>query len=361
MTKLGSQGLEVSKLGFGCMGITAFYGAPMEDAAALELLKGVHAAGYTLFDTAEVYRSGNPFDEPTSETKFNETIVGEFARSVPRESVTIATKFHPDLWNKYDLATVEKSLDASLGRLGLPFVDIYYLHRMPKTLDELKEWMHSAAALVKAGKIRYLGLSEVSPSWLRAAHEIFPVSVVQQEWSLLTRSPIEDVLVPICVELGIGVVAYSPLARNLLAEQKETPTGWRLSLPRYSPENFQKNKELTAQISALGRSKNATASELSLAWLYHRAAQLGVSMCAIPGTTKIANALSNLRSVQISLSDDEVKALGDLGALAAGARGPEDYTSRGMEGQLDPSASAATGDYCTNLRCANFAPCSLHP
>jgi len=336
--KLGHQGLVVSKMGFGCMGITAFYGEPMKDADALALLKFVFDQGCNFFDTAELYCASKG-----DQTVYNETIVGEFARSVPRDKVVIATKYWPTEGRDYDLAGIEQVLDASLARLGLSFVDVYYLHRMPDTLEKLEQWMQSVGQLVKKGKVKFIGLSEVSPEWLRRAHAIFPVSVVQQEWSLLTRTPVEDHLVPVCRELGIGIVAYSPLARNLLTEQKDIPDDWRKTNPRYSPENFARNQQLTAQIAQIGQDLNASAAELSLAWLYKQAEKLHVNMVAIPGTTKIENAKSNLHALNVKLNDKDFKTLTDLGELVAGPRGDEQYREIGMEGQL-------TGENKTPMR-----------
>jgi adenylate kinase len=345
-TRLGSQGLTVSAMGFGCMGITAFYGAPMKDEDALTLLRAVYSKGCNFFDTAEMYRTGNPFGAPTKDTQFNETILGKFVQQVPRASVVIATKFAPGMWGgRVDLQTVERALDASLQRLGVACVDLYYCHRMPASLAGLLEWMHSAAALVKKGKVKFIGLSEVSGEWLREAHRVFPVSCVQQEWSLMTRSPVEDDLVPVCAELGIGVVAYSPLARNLLTEQQAAPKDFRASNPRFSKENFAQNQDLTKKIGALAKDRGS-AAQLSLAWLYQRARELGVTMVAIPGSTKIPNAVSNLESLQVRLSVQEMQLLGSLAGKVQGARGNPQYLQSAVEGQrskMKPRAVIVAG------------------
>jgi aryl-alcohol dehydrogenase-like predicted oxidoreductase len=232
--KLG--GLQASCLGFGCMGITAFYGPRMDDNDAVALLRGVFDAGCTHFDTAEAYRSSNP------DVVYNETTIGKFFQTIPRNSFTIATKYLPALHeDKVDVETVQQAVEDSLQRLGLQHIDLYYLHRMPPSgLPGLLEWMQAAKTLVEKGKITEIGLSEVCGDWLRAAHAVHPVACIQQEWSLMTRN-LEDKLIPVCAELNIGVVAYSPLARNLLAKQQEAPPqDWRARNPRFSKENLEK-------------------------------------------------------------------------------------------------------------------------
>lgn len=337
MATVNLGGLKVSSLGFGCMGITAFYGAPMEDAAALKLLKGAYDAGYTHFDTAEIYNTDPYNAKPNEPKKFNEEIVGKFVKTVKRDTVTVATKFNPALHKmEVDEATVTKSFNDSLARLGLDYVDLYYCHRMPGSIEKMKQWMASAATLVKAGKVKYLGLSEVSGAWLREAHKIHPVAAVQQEWSLITRQPIEDDIVPVCAELNIGIVAYSPLARNLLTEQKELPKDWRSTNPRFAGENFDKNKKVIAEISALGEEQKVSTAQLSLAWLYHKAASYKVSMIAIPGTTKLDNAIANIDSLQVKLTDEQIASLEALAKNVVGARGNEMYLASSAEAQVAP-------------------------
>lgn len=316
----------LSPMGFGAMGITAFYGAPMEDEDALKLLKGAYDKGYRHFDTAEIYNT-NVFNDPAKEPrKWNEEIVGKFVATVKRETVTVATKFNPMMSPDVEEKSVVASFDNSLKRLGCGYVDLYYLHRMPGTLEKLKKWMAAAATLVKAGKVKHIGLSEVSGEWLREAHKIHPVAAVQQEWSLLTREPIESNIVPVCAELGIAVVAYSPLARNLLTEQKEPPKDWRATNPRYSAENWKKNQELVAKIGAIAKEKGVSTAQISLKWLYQKAESLKVKLVAIPGTTKLANAESNIEAItKVTLSDSDMKLLEEISALVNGLRGDERY------------------------------------
>ena len=344
-----STGLTLSRIGLGCMGITAFYGESMPDDKAMELMSRVYAAGVRHFDTAEVYKVGSweAHDQPGD--VYNECIVGKFVATVPRESVTIATKFHPatellpKTFGRHDcsLATVEAAVDGSLRRLGVSYIDLYYCHRMPKTTAELESFMHAAKALVAKGKIRYVGLSEPSPAQLELAHKIHPITAVQQEWSLATRV-LEDTLVPVCRRLNIAIVAYSPLARNLLTLTKDArpPADWRAStVPRYQGENFEKNKEVAGAIAAMAATLHCTAAQLCLAWLYHRAAELGVTVIPIPGSTKVANALSNAASVDIKIPPAEYAALTELGTHIAGARGDERYLSAALEGQMHKSGN----------------------
>jgi len=238
--------------------------------------------------------------------------------------------------DKCDLATVTAAVDASLARLGLAHVDLYYCHRMPSTVQRAEEWMHSMKAIVKTGKVKHVGLSEVGEAWLRRLHAIHPVACVQQEWSVLTRN-LEDTVVPVYKELGIGVVAYSPLARNLLAgiaDEAPKKGDFRAAHPRYSADNLAKNKELVDQIAELAKAKSVTSAQLSLAWLYHRARVLGVTVVPIPGTTKSQRAAENLAALKVVLSDSEAAKLQELGALVAGARGNEQYQASSLEGQM---------------------------
>lgn len=169
------------------------------------------------------------------------------------------------------------------------------------------------------------------------AHAIYPVSYVQQEWSLMTRN-LEDLLLPTCKELGITIVAYSPLARNLLATVvTEPPQDWRKDLPRYSPGSLAKNAELVQKITKMAEAKGCTSAQLSLAWLFEKAKALGVSVIPIPGTTKIAHAKDNIASEKISLTAEEVSQLEEIGAAVEGDRGNDSYTKMGIEGQMEAS------------------------
>jgi len=325
---------DQSGLGFGCMGITAFYGASMSDEDCMELLKTVYDAGCRSFDTAEVYKSGNPAVAAENDI-WNEGQLGKFLATVPRDSYTVATKYFPALHDpegKITYDSVKSSLVKSLERLGLEYVDLYYCHRIP-SLDEARNFVRVAQELKKEGLIKAIGLSEISAEWLREVHAIAPIDAVQQEWSLMTRN-LEDDLVPTCAELGITLVAYSPFARGLLAKRTEdTPQDYRAGIPRFQGDSLKKNMELYDKVEELAKKKGSTTAQLSLAWLFHRASKLGVSVMPIPGTTKIANALSNIASLKISISDEESKLLESLAEQVVGDRYDEMSMKRTMDAQ----------------------------
>uniref|UniRef100_A0A6S8EMQ7 NADP-dependent oxidoreductase domain-containing protein n=1 Tax=Aureoumbra lagunensis TaxID=44058 RepID=A0A6S8EMQ7_9STRA len=326
--------------GIGCMGMTAFYGDAMSDEAVVELLKFVYENNCRHFDTAEVYKTKNPMED--DDGIYNEAQIGKFLQTVPRDSFTVATKYFPPRWGDegkkctYDI--VKKSLLASLKRLGLDYVDLYYCHRI-MNLEAAKEFMRSCAKLKEEGLIRAIGLSEICGDWLLQCHSISPVAAIQQEWSLITRGLVEEDLVPVCKQHDITIVAYSPLGRNLLTGVvTETPTDWRADNPRYSPENLAKNRKLLAQVQAIADKYNCSSAQLSLAWLFHKAKQLGVSVLPIPGTTKMKHALSNIQATDISIDDSEMLPLEEIAANVAGERGTDSYTSAGIEAQIATSS-----------------------
>ena len=328
MTQFSNKALQAtvgtgSGLGFGCMGITAFYGDAMPDEDAKALLKAVYDTGCRHFDTAEIY---------ATKEKYNEDVLGDFFQTVPRDSFTVATKYWPQDGGKYDYDRVKKALQASLKRLKMDYVDLYYAHRV-MSLDGGLEFAETAKRLKEEGLIKEVGLSEVSGTWLRQIHAICPISAVQQEWSLMTRS-LEDDLVPVCKELGVTVVAYSPLARNMLAiKQEAPPADWRASLPRYTGENFAKNNEIAKTVHDLSEKHNCSAAELSIAWLFHKADKLGVQVVPIPGSTKIKNATSNVGSCKVSIADPDLEILERLASQVAGERYSEDHMKVVIEGQ----------------------------
>jgi len=329
--------LKVSKLGFGCMGITAFYGDSMEDDKAVELLKAAYDMGYRHFDTAELYKT---------ETKWNEEQLGNFLKTVPRDSYTVATKFWPDSHGEsFDLECVMGAVDASLKRLGLDYVDLYYSHRPPKTLELAEQWMRSIKEVVATGKVKHVGLSEYSPEWTRKCHAIHPIAAMQIEWSLLTRKPVEEILLSCCKELKIAIVAYSPLARNLLtgvATVPESATDFRAHISdRHSAENLKRNQELVQQIEELAKKRGASAAQLSLAWLYYKAKELGLDVMAIPGTTKIANAKTNIDGVSIALTKEDAAVLEELGAKVAGDRYSAALAQNSIESNVEKAKTTA--------------------
>lgn len=323
-----------SPMGFGCMGMTAFYGPAMQDGDGVALLQAVHAAGCTHFDTAEIYQQ---FQEVLPGTcKYNEELVGKWLATLEsRASVQVCTKYPPGAHDgACDYDTLSACVDASLSRLGIDCIDLYYCHRMPASIEKLEEWMTSLKSIVESGRVKHLGLSEAPAAWLRRAHAIHPVAVVQQEWSLLSREPCESEIVPVAIELGIGIVAYSPLARNLLAEpRREIPQDWRAAHPRYDAENYVRNLELYERVSALATSKGISGAQLSLAWLLQKAKRLGVSCMPIPGTTSAAHATDNIKAVGVELTDGEMGQLEELGASVAGVRGNESYLEGAVEGK----------------------------
>jgi aryl-alcohol dehydrogenase-like predicted oxidoreductase len=311
-----------SALGYGAMGLTTFYGPSLQDDKAMELLQAVYDAGCRHFDTAEMY---------ASEEKHNESTLGDFFKTVPRQSFTVATKYWPREGD-YSYETVKKSLMASLARLQLDHVDLYYAHRL-SNLQGATEFGHTAKRLVAEGLVKEVGLSEVSATMLKQIHtQVLPIAAIQQEWSLLTRN-VEDELVPMCKELDITIVAYSPLARNLLASKlEEAPQDFRATQPRYASENFEQNKAIVNQVHALAEKYKCTAAQLSLAWLLQKASQLGVNLVAIPGSAKIHHAVSNLEAVKIYISDpQDIQTLESLAEQVAGARASEDYLEQGFE------------------------------
>jgi aryl-alcohol dehydrogenase-like predicted oxidoreductase len=327
-----------SGLGYGCMGITAFYGEPMEDGNAMELLKRVYDSGVRHFDTAEIYKTGEMMSEGPDD-EYNEVIVGKFLQTVPRDSFTIATKFMPFKHGaKNDYDTVKKSFAASLDRLGLDHVDLYYCHRIT-SLEGAMEFARAAKRLKEEGLIKGIGLSEIRGSWLKKIHtEVCPIDAVQQEWSLMTRN-LEEELVPVCKELGVTVVAYSPLSRNLLASIASTGgdySAFRSSLPRFQGDAYTNNIQLMKNVMLpLAEKYSCSVAQLSLAWLFHRAHEMGVAVVPIPGSTKIKNVESNAESTNILIDAEDMILLDAFAEKVIGARGGEHYTSIGFEAQQD--------------------------
>ena len=336
MARFSSKALSAavgkeSGLGFGCMGITAFYGASMPDKEAMELLQAVYDAGCRHFDTAEAYATSD---------KHNEDVLGAFFQTIPRDSFTVATKFWPTN-GSYEYDVVKRSVTASLKRLKLDYVDLYYAHRVT-SLEGGLEFGRTARRLQEEGLIKEVGLSEVSGTWLQKIAQVVPIAAVQQEWSIMTRS-LEATLVPACRELGVTIVAYSPLARNLLAvKQEAAPSDWRASHPRYQGENFVTNQSLAEQVHELATKNHCSPAQLSLAWLFHKADQLGVSVVPIPGSAKLAHALSNLEGSKIRIAEQDMLVLDGLANRVAGERGNEMYMSTSIESQMEHIASRET-------------------
>jgi aryl-alcohol dehydrogenase-like predicted oxidoreductase len=304
----------------------------MPEPEATALFKGVYDAGCRHFDTAEVYRSFKTIGEaPTDETVYNESQLGAFFKTVPRDSFTVASKFMPIGKPDCSYETVKRALEASLARLGLDFVDLYYSHRV-LSREQGIEFATACKRLKEEGLLRNVGLSEVSAADLRAAHAVTPICCIQQEWSLLTREP-EEELVPVCKELNIGIVAYSPLARNLLTAPKTRPTDQRRSvIPRFDESNFEKNQEMMAKLEALAAQKSVSPAQLSMGWLLQKGNDLGVQLLPIPGTKTLSHALENIASAKIELAPDDMALLEEIAVLSAGARESDAYMEKGLEG-----------------------------
>ncbi|XP_058727778.1 perakine reductase-like [Vicia villosa] len=304
--KLGSQGLEVSKLGFGCSGITRKYSAHVPEEVAISLIKYAFNKGITFFDTANVYGSHGT----------NEIILGKSLKDLPREEIQIATKFgivkmEPD--NIIVNGTpeyVRSCCEASLRRLGVDYIDLYYQHRVDTSIP-IEDTMKELKKLVEEGKIKYIGLSEASHDTIRRAHVIHPITAVQMEWSLWTRE-IEQDIIPLCRELGIGIVPYSPLGRGFFAgkavpESIPTDSSFLFSNPRLQEENLDKNKILYSRIQKLAEKHKCTTSQLALSWILHQ----GDFVVPIPGTTKTKNVDDNVGSFEVKFSKDELKEITD--------------------------------------------------
>jgi aryl-alcohol dehydrogenase-like predicted oxidoreductase len=318
--KLGSQGLMASRLGLGCMGMSAFYGS-RDDAESLRVLDRAIELGITFWDTADMY---GPYT--------NEVLVGK-ALKKHRSSITLATKFgivyNPDEPAKRGVngkpEYAKTAAEASLKRLEVEVIDLYYNHRRDPTTP-IEDTVGSMAELVKEGKIRGIGLSEVSEATLRKAHAVYPITAVQSEYSLWTRDPEQDGILSTCKELGIAFVPYSPLGRGFLTGQFKSPEDfdtddYRRFSPRFQGENFQKNLDLVAEVKAIAQEKQCTASQLALAWVLSK----GDYLFPIPGTKRVKYLDENAGAVAVRLSEIDLQRLDKIFEDgAAGKRYPEE-------------------------------------
>jgi aryl-alcohol dehydrogenase-like predicted oxidoreductase len=316
--KLGSQGLIVSGLGLGCMGMSDFY-AGRDEAQAIDTIHRALDLGIDFLDTADMY---GPFR--------NEELVGR-AIADRRDEVIVATKFgnvrSPDgafLGINGKPEYVRSACEGSLRRLGVDHIDLYYQHRVdPNT--PIEDTVGAMAELVRDGKVRYLGLSEAAPDTIRRAHRVHPITALQTEYSLWSRDP-EDEILPTVRELGIGFVAYSPLGRGFLTGRfrsiDDLPADdYRRNSPRFQGENFQKNLDLVKHIENVARQKGCTPSQLALAWLLAR----GQDIVPIPGTKRVKYLEENVGALDVQLTAEDlarIDAIAPRGA-AAGLRYPE--------------------------------------
>lgn len=300
--KLGKSGLEVSAIGFGCMGLNFGYGRALEKKDAMKLIHDAADRGVTFFDTAEVY---GPFT--------NEEIVGEALAPI-RERVVIATKFGFDIdpqtgrQNGMDSRPerIRQVADASLKRLGVDVIDLFYQHRVDPNVS-IEEVAGAVKNLIAAGKVRHFGLSEPGAQTVRRAHAVQPVAALQNEYSLWTRGPETNGILQACEELGIGLVPYSPLGKGFLtgAMTKDTKldeNDFRSILPRFTPEAMAANAALVDLLKRIAGKKKATAAQIALAWLLAQRPWI----VPIPGTTKLARLEENIGAANVELTKDDL-------------------------------------------------------
>ncbi len=322
--KLGSQGLSVSAIGLGCMGMSEFYGpSQMNDEASIRVIHHYIDAGGNFLDTADMYGLGR-----------NETLVGK-AIADRRGAVILATKFGnvrgPNgefLGVRGDRQYVRDCCDASLARLKVNVIDLYYHHRVDPKVP-IEETVGAMAELVQAGKVRFLGLSEAATATIRRAHSVHPIAALQSEYSLWSRDP-EDGVFEATRELGIGFVAYSPLGRGFLTGQYKTfedlpADDYRRNHPRFQGDNFQRNLDLVRKIEALARTKGCTPAQLALAWVMAQ----GDDIVPIPGTKQTRFLDENLGALNVQLTGPELNAIGS--ALPAGSTSGERYSPQAMQ------------------------------
>ncbi|NCI45955.1 aldo/keto reductase [Sediminibacterium soli] len=322
--KLGSQGLEASQLGLGCMGMSEFYGET-DDTESLDVLHKALDLGVNFWDTADVY---GPFT--------NEVLVGKALKGV-RDRIVLATKFgilrDPSDPAKRGFsgkpAYVQSACEASLKRLDTDIIDLYYLHRVdPET--PIEETVEAMAKLVQQGKVRAIGLSEVSVNTLRRAHAVFPVTAVQSEYSLWTRDP-EEGMLDACRELGIAFVAYSPLGRGFLGGQIRkfedlAQDDYRRFSPRFQGDNFDKNLALVQKVEEIAVEKGCTSSQLAIAWVMAQ----GDHIFPIPGTKRLKYLQENIGSLNVQLTQSDLERIDAVfpPGIASGLRYPENMMGR---------------------------------
>ncbi|MEX0171316.1 aldo/keto reductase [Streptomyces sp. LMG1-1-1.1] len=320
--RLGQDGPEIGVQGFGAMGISEFYG-DTDEAAARDTLDAALEAGVTLIDTADIYGSGA-----------NEEFLAPFL-AAHRDEVVLATKFaierraddptHRGVRN--DPAYIRKAAEDSLRRLGVETIDLYYMHRRDPAVP-FAESVGAMAELVQEGKVRFLGLSEVTGPELREAHAVHPIAALQSEWSLFSRD-VERSAVGAAAELGVTFVPYSPLGRGFLtgafADASKDLSGgdYRKYQPRFTGENAERNAALLDPVRKIAAAHGATPAQIALAWVHHQASVHGLTVVPIPGTRKRSRLLENAAATRIALTADELAELEPIAGLVAGDRYPD--------------------------------------
>ncbi len=319
--QLGKEGPTVSAVGLGCMGMSEFYG-PSDERESLSTIEQSLELGINFLDTADVYGRGA-----------NEELVGRAIHG-RRNEVILATKFGNVRDSQGQFAGVNgrpeyvrQACEASLHRLHTDYIDLYYQHRVDAKTP-IEDTVGAMARLVEEGKVRFVGLSESGPATLRRAHAVHPITALQSEYSLWSRDPEEKVL-PLCRELGIGFVAYSPLGRGFLTGGIKriddlAPEDWRRKSPRFQGDNFARNLDLVRQVEAIAAGKGVKASQLALAWVLAR----GEDVVPIPGSRSIEHLEENVEAVGLNLSAEDVKRLDE--AAPHGAAAGERYPEAGM-------------------------------
>lgn len=318
MKRIDLGGLDVSAQGLGCMGMSEYYGASDWD-TSIATLRHALDIGVTLFDTADQYGAGH------NEVLLGRGIVGR------RDDVQIATKFGIDRSggdenrvHRGDPPYVKRSCDASLLRLGVDHIDLYYLHRPPDNAL-IEDTVGAMAELVKDGKVRYLGLSEVSGELLRRAHAVHPIAAVQSEYSLWTRE-VEEVT-PVMAELGIGLVPYAPLGRGFLTGAVQTATldanDFRARNPRFTGDAGQQNQAIADTVRAVADRLGVLPAQVALAWVSAQSERLGVPVVPIPGTRHASRLEENVAALDVVLDDDALAELQPLSDLVQGGRYPD--------------------------------------